>query len=408
MLIHNFRPGPTGGTEFQAERLARSLVRLGHPMQILTNPISGTNQWHDFGRTVPYAPEEEIFYGTGMEALSSGDQDHTRVQQKDNGCVGVIHRPPFSLAYEIKDGVVPTFRYLMNNRNTYDILHCHMAYGHAVVAVVAARSLRKPCIIKIACAGKFGELYAFSKFPGFSSALPVLHQADAMIAISREVEEELLDYGFSPKRILRIPNSVDTGFFQSSVQPPRTEKVRFLLVGRRMHQKGIDLLLKAVKILKDSGLSNKFEVQLCGSDSPEHNYRDMAEKLSVAHLLNFMPFQPNIRDIFREVQCFVLPSRGEGLSNALLEAMAMELPVIATRVSGTPDVVTDEKDGLLIPPESAEALAEAMKRIIVEPALREQLGKNARRRVEAEFSLERIAEEYSSLYSRLCGALERN
>jgi len=283
-----------------------------------------------------------------------------------------------------------------------------MAYGHAVVAVVAARRLRKRCIIKIACAGEFGELYAFSKFPGFSSALHVLHQADATIAISRQVEEELLAYGFSPKRILRIPNGVDTDFFQPRAQAEKRDKVCFLLVGRRQPQKGVDLLLKAIQTLKLAGLDDKFEVKLCGADFPDHDYRSMAAELGVRHLVEFLSFQKDMRNIFQETQCFVLPSRGEGLSNALLEAMAMGLPVIATRVSGTPDVVTDEKDGLLIPPESVEALAGAMKRIIFDPALRQQLGQNARRRVETEFSLERIAREYSSLYSRLYDSPRRD
>lgn len=399
MLIHNFRPGPTGGTEIQAERLAYGLVSLGHPMQILTNPIYVANQWYDFGGNIPYAPEEEVFYGTGADSSLMPDD---KVKDVSRGEGVRIHRL-FRLAYGVNQGVTDTFHYLVKNRKTYDVLHCHMAYGHAVVAVVAARTLGKRCIIKIACAGdEFGELYAFSKFAGFSRALKVLHQADAMIAISREVEEELLVYGFSQKRILRIPNGVDTRFFQPRVHAERPGKLRFLLVGRRQPQKGVDLLLKAILTLKLSGLEDKFEVKLCGSDSPDYDYRSMAKELGVAHLVDFLPFQKDMRHIYQEAQSFLLPSRGEGLSNALLEAMAMGLPVIATRVSGTPDVVTNEKDGLLIPPESSEALAEAMKRIILDPALRQQLGQNARRRVEDEFSMEHVARQYSGLYSHLC------
>jgi len=399
MLIHNFRPGPTGGAEIQAERLACSLANLGHPMQILTNPIYVANDWYDFGGNLPYAPEEEVFYGTGAD--SSLVPDDT---VKDVHCGGGvrIHRPSFRLAYGVKQGITDTFRYLVENRRTYDVLHCHMVYGHAVVAVVAARTLGKRCIIKVACAGGFGELRDFSKFAGFSRALHVLHQADAMIATSREVEEELVGYGFSQKRILRIPNGVDTRFFQPRARAERAGKLRFLLVGRRQPQKGVDLLLKAIQTLKLSGLEDKFEVRLCGSDSPDYDYRSMAKEFGVTHLVDFLPFQGEMRNIYQEAQSFLLPSRGEGLSNALLEAMAMGLPVIATRVSGMPDVVTNEKDGLLIPPESSEALAEAMKRIILDPALRQQLGQNARRRVEDEFSLEHVARQYSGLYSRLC------
>ena len=80
----------------------------------------------------------------------------------------------------------------------------------------------------------------------------------------------------------------------------------------------------------------------------------------------------------------------------------MGLPVIATHVSGNPDVITNEKDGILIPPESSDALADAMKRMIFDPSLRQKLGQNARRRIEDEFSLDHVARQYSDLYSRLC------
>jgi glycosyltransferase involved in cell wall biosynthesis len=407
MLIHNFRPGPVGGAEIQAERLARGLVSRGHPIHILTNPVPETDPSKDPGSKLPDAPEEEVFYGTTAESGSLISEDPRLPNQKEDACVGVIHRPPFYLTYDMTTGVAPTFRYLIQNRNLYDILHCHMAFGQAVVAVVAAQRLRRPCIVKIACAGELGELSVMSKFPGYERALHILHQADTMIAVSSEVEKDLLAYGFSPERILRIPNGVDTVFFQPVTRPGHAEKMRFLLVGRRQPQKGVDLLLRAAKILEETGLKGQFEVQLCGSDSPEYDYQEMAVKLGVDHLMNFMPFQQDMRDIFRAAQCFVLPSRGEGLSNALLEAMAVGLPVVATQVSGMSDVITNEEDGLLIPAESAESLAEAMKRIISNADLRQQLGQNARRRVETAFSLEHIVSEYSNLYCRLHGASER-
>jgi glycosyltransferase involved in cell wall biosynthesis len=96
-----------------------------------------------------------------------------------------------------------------------------------------------------------------------------------------------------------------------------------------------------------------------------------------------------------------LPSRGEGLSNSLLEAMAMGIPVIASSVSGTPDVIDDGEDGLLIPPDSAASLAAAMSTIIHHPGQAEILGQNARRKVERSFSLQSVAFRYSTLYDGL-------
>jgi glycosyltransferase involved in cell wall biosynthesis len=371
MIIHNYRPGSVGGAELQAERLAVRLCEMGHAMQVLT--------W----LTVPDAPLEET-------------------------CGGVrIHRTPHRLPYWVKHGNFETFRYLLRNRDSYDVLHAHMAFGHAVVATVLARCFRRKCIIKIACAGEYGDLYTFSKFEGFGMALRILHQADAIVAVSREVERELQEYGFPPERIMRIPNGVDTSFFRRTQPVQPCDKVSFVLIGRRHPQKGIDTTLHAVLRLKQEGLANRIEIKSYGADYPEYNYRAMAERLGVADLVEFRPFEKDIVSVYNAARCFLLPSRGEGLSNSLLEAMAMELPVIATPISGTPDVVDDGKDGVLIAPDSPRALAESMSKVVHRPDWARQLGLNARKKVENGFSLESTAQRYSCLYERLCGSRTR-
>lgn len=365
MIIHNFRPGPTGGAELQAERLAIQLSELGHGMQVLTS------------LTVPDAPQEEEIYG---------------VQ---------IHRVAHRLPYWVDRENSKTFRYLVKNRKSFDILHAHMAFGHAVMAVVFAKMFGKRSIVKIACAGEYGDLHLFSQFKWFDYALDVLHQADVVAAVSSEVEQELLNYGFSKDRIVRISNGVDTVQFKRTTHLLRNEKVNFLLTGRRHPQKGIDILLKAVRILHARGMERRFNVAMYGVDYEEYDYRSMASEFGVMKSVQFFPFERNILPLYEAADCFLLPSRGEGLSNALLEAMAMELPVIATAVSGNPDVVTDETDGLLIPTESPQALADAMCRVIENRDFAYQLGKNARHKMESHFSLESIAQRYSEIYGRL-------
>ncbi len=365
MIIHNFRPGIVGGAELQAERLAIQLVKMGHDMQVLTR------------RTGPEALPEETIQGVR------------------------VHRVDFRLPYWITFDNAQTFRYLLRNHHSFDILHAHMAFGHAVVAVVFARCFAKKCILKIACAGEYGDLHNFSRFAGFDRALRILHQADAIVAVSSEVKEELIGFGFPTDRIIRIPNGVDTTFFQRRVPPPAGGKTRFILIGRRHPQKGVDILLHAARLLHEKGYGDRYEVSLYGADYPEYDYRAIAHEMGVADAIHFFPFEKDILALYNSVHCFLLPSRGEGLSNALLEAMAMELPVIATPVSGTPDVVEDGKDGILIPPDSPERLAESMIGIIENPERRRDLGRNARRKIEEHFSLESVARQYSELYGYL-------
>lgn len=366
IVIHQFRP-ITGGAELQAERLAIKLGEMGHPMQVLTQL-----------RTLDSLTEETL----------SGVQ---------------VHRVQFSLAYQIKTNVVDTFRYLVKQRHTYDVIHVQQAFGHAVVAVVVARCFGKKCIIKIACAGSYGDLSVLSGFDGFKWAIQVLRHADRVIAISREVEQELLACEFSPKRIAYIPNGVDTEYFKRRQPFPHRNKVRFILIGRRHPQKGIDVMLQAARLLIDKGLGDCFNIQLYGRDFPEYDYRQMAQDLDVPDWVEFLPHSASMLEVYQSAHCFILPSRGEGLSNSLLEAMAMELAVIATSVSGTVDVIENEVDGLLIPPDTPEALASAMAAVIQNPDLAVRLGQNARRKVESQFSLDSVTSQYSELYQQLCG-----
>lgn len=218
MIIHNFRPGTVGGAELQAERLALQLAEVGHPMQVLTT------------LTVPEASLEENVHG---------------VQ---------IHRVEHRLPYWVIRDNAKTFRFLVKHRKSFDVLHVHMAFAHAVLAVVFARNFGKKCIVKIACAGEYGDLSIFSKFDWFQYALQILYQADAMVAVSNEVEKELLDYGFSSNRIVRIPNGVDTNRFKRTKPIFQEDIVHFLLTGRRHPQKGIDILLHAVQLLHERGM----------------------------------------------------------------------------------------------------------------------------------------------------------
>lgn len=389
MLVHNFTPGPVGGAELQAERLAFGLARLGYQIQVMTNSLSNVAKWYDFGENIPYAPPEEV-------RRPSGDDENL-----DKPSI-LIHRVPFAMAYQFIEGYLDTFRYLVINRSKYYLLHCHMAFGHAVVAVIVSKIFRKRCLIKFACAGDIGELGVIKSFSGYSSALHILHQADAIVAISREVEEELLEHGFVGSRIVYIPNGVDTNKFQPNGRTMQPGVFRFVLIGRRTPQKGVDIMLDAVSKVKSLGYGSKFEVLLYGIDYPEYDYRSLASTLDLDDCVRFLPFEKDIINVYRSAQALLIPSRFEGLSNVLLEAMSMGLPVIASSVSGTPDVVVDGQHGLLIPPESSEALAAAMIKLMDNPSLCESLGRNARGRVEESFSLEHVAQQYSELYKRLC------
>ncbi len=364
MVISQFRP-VASGAELQAERLAYKLAGLGFPMQVLTQ--------HRDPASLPH----EIYQGVE------------------------IHRCDFPLAYKLDHESALTLHYLIQKHHTFDILHNHQMWGHAVVSTLVARWLGKKNVIKLACAGEFGDLHVFSQLRYARWGLQVLRMADAIVAVSREIQSELLHYGFDPERIHLIPNGVDTQEFQRTRDLPANPRRRFILLGRRTPQKGIDTTLKALKILTDKGLADNLEVNLYGWDYAEWDYRRLARELGVDRYVHFLPFEAKVLDVYQDAYCLLLPSVGEGLSNVLLEAMSLEMPVIASRVSGTVEVVDHQENGLLIPPGAPEALAAAMELVLARPDPALQWGRQARLKVQEHYSLEAVAQKYADLYGFL-------
>jgi len=170
-------------------------------------------------------------------------------------------------------------------------------------------------------------------------------------------------------------------------------------VGRLDHwAKGHKELLEAM-----AGLKERYPVQalIVGGGRREDEIKVLAAGLGLAAQAHFLGQRQDVPDLLQAMDIFVLPSYSEGVSLALLEAMAAGLPVIATAVGGTPEVVTDGVTGLLIPPRDAAALAGALERLLGDPAGARQLGENARRHVREHFSLERLGREINEIYQEL-------
>jgi glycosyltransferase involved in cell wall biosynthesis len=107
----------------------------------------------------------------------------------------------------------------------------------------------------------------------------------------------------------------------------------------------------------------------------------------------------DVREVLAALDVFVLPSRTEGMSNALLEAMAMALPVVATAVGGTPEVIADGRSGLLVPPDDASALAAAIARVLADADLARRLGAAARQTVEERYGARSMVRRLEAVYA---------
>lgn len=217
-----------------------------------------------------------------------------------------------------------------------------------------------------------------------------LSRADKIIALSAEQERFLS--GFLPRgRFRRIPNMVDPTQFTPSVpvDPPA-----LLYMGRLHEPKGIFVLLEAFEMLK-----RDCELWFAGDgpDRPrlESTIRDkgLSERVKI---FGFVLGEEKIR-VLSSAYALVLPSFHEGIPYAILEGLASALPVVATAVGGVPEVVREGQEGFLVPPGNPVALAEAIKRLLLDRDLRDNMAVKARER-SFDFSVERISAQYIEVY----------
>jgi glycosyltransferase involved in cell wall biosynthesis len=171
------------------------------------------------------------------------------------------------------------------------------------------------------------------------------------------------------------------------------------LVGRLDHWgKGHKELFTAMARIRER---HPVHALIVGGGRRAAEMQQLAESLGLADAVHFLGPRRDVPDLLNAMDVFVLPSYSEGVSLALLEAMAAGLPVIATAVGGLPEVVTDGDNGLLIPPRDPDALAGALERLLADPAWARQLGAKARAHVREHFSLDRLGREINEIYKEL-------
>jgi glycosyltransferase involved in cell wall biosynthesis len=178
-----------------------------------------------------------------------------------------------------------------------------------------------------------------------------------------------------------------------------------LCVGRLVAAKGQYVLVEAARRL--AAERRDFRVTIVGAGPQEQGLRaaigeaGLARHVTMAGALN----QDEVRHLYGEADAFVLPSFAEGIPVVLMEAMASGVPCVTTRITGIPELIRSDDEGLLVAPSDAEALAAAIARLIDDPALRRRIAAAARRRVDADFHLERNAARLGSLFARRLEAL---
>ncbi len=229
----------------------------------------------------------------------------------------------------------------------------------------------------------------------------------AVIANCEAVKQYCVDViGIPADRMRVICNGMDLSRFDAAFVRALREGVRLRVgtVARLEPQKGISYLLDAMDLLRSSGVDA--ELWIVG-DGPDRPALDAAVQSSqrLSECVRFLGRRDDVPALLGQIDLFVMPSLWEGLPNAVMEAMAARLPVVATNVDGTPELVIDGETGLLVPPRSAEALADAIAKLLADGALRLRMGQAGRQRVEQQFTEDRMIAETEALYRELAAKM---
>lgn len=381
MLLRYFHPVYSGAA-MQALRLSQKLQERGMKLFVLTPRYPGL------------AAHESV---QGVEVFRTG----TPRQLYD-------WRLPFALG-----------AFLLHHRDSWDIVHIHRLYRDCgYEAVLLARLLGKRSVLKISGI-RSGDPLAMQRRRSGILEFRLFLLLDRIVCVSRQIRQHCEQAGVPPHKLVDIPNGVCIETFAPPTVAERSHLRAWLglpyqapivvFIGSLNRGKGLGILMSAwqevigqypdahlllvgprndpVNRFSDEAFSHELEVWLC---TP-----------SISDSVICTGLVPDVFSYLRAADVFVLPSRFEGMPNALLEAMACGLPSVATNIGGVKDVATHGQHALLVPPEDASALAQALLELLASRELRQHLGRCARSHIRKHYSMDRVADRYVALYRAL-------
>lgn len=377
MVMREFYP-LSGGYQNQALRLARELARRPVEVQVVTA--------HRNGLTA-----QELYDGIHIHRIRAGGRGHLAA------CIYLV----------------AAFCWMARHRRRFDVIHA-MRLSSGLVAGLIGAVLRKPVVCKLTGGEEVHGKRLGHGLLGRLKLACLRRTVDRYVALTAEIERALRDLGLPERRIVRIANGIELGNEGPSPAPPRLLASPALglpwngdghpvaiYVGRLIASKGLDWLLDAwTEVARREPLARLLVV----GDGPE---RPMLEarctRLGLRDVVHFTGARSDVGRLLAVSDVFVLPSRHEGMSNALLEAMAAGLPVVVSDDGrgGNRAIVEDGRQGYVVPVEDRATLAAALAALLGDPVARRVMGARARRTVEARFAIAAVADRYCALYRDL-------
>ena len=284
-------------------------------------------------------------------------------------------------------------------RHTVRLVHCFDFYSN-IVGVPAARLARTPVVI--ASQRDMGNLRSRGQQSIHSIALGlathILVNSEAIAACLAQTRAA------RHNRLEMVPNGVDLTRFEPVAVPTSGEVTTVATLANLRPEKGLAQLVEAAAIVTRRAPRARFVIW--GEGALRADLEARIRTLGLTGRVEMRGATREPAQALKQCQIFVLASLSEASSNVVLEAMATGLPVVGTRVGGIPGLVDDHRTGLLVPPDNAPALAEAILRLIEAPAMATEMGAQGRARALAEFGMNRMHERIDRFYCRALGTVQ--
>ena len=282
------------------------------------------------------------------------------------------------------------FRYL--RREKPQIVHTHL-FGGDTWGRIAAILARVPIIISTEHNTNIDEGISkriVKKFLSFFTA--------KIIAVSEAVKKYSIQKDhISGKEMEVILNGVQMNKFLSISQKEFGDPPIIGIVGRLEEQKGHKYLFEALNLLKVI----PWTLWIIGEGSKKAELERLAKNLDLRERVMFLGARDNISEILDKIDIFVLPSLWEGLGIAVIEAAAAGKPIVASRVGGIPEIIENERTGVLVESKNVKSLADGLERVLLGEGEALLMGRSARDYVKEKFDIKRMVKEYEKLYERL-------
>ena len=238
-----------------------------------------------------------------------------------------------------------------------------------------------------------------------------LYLPDVVIPVSSSMRDQIISQPLiDPSKVVLIRNAIPAKDFHSPAERTAerdelglaADAIVLGYAGRIDKVKRIDLLLEAFKTVL--GQFPQARLVVAGEGSLADEMQALAGKLGVSHAVTWLGFYRNMPRLFAAIDVYVQPSANEGLSLSILEAMAAEKVVVATKVGGATELIVPGETGLLVPPGSSAGIAAAVLRLLEDTEARAMMSRVARAHVESEFGMGRMVDAYGAVYASLSGA----